>query len=128
MARKRFNAKECIESFNALRRSLNSFTSMTIRHEFKNHHIPSNHIFWDILRKSDLINKLDFDLYQFTNPTTPIHYLKLECIYKEYKDKVNTYNVRCKTKKEEESNSNKVAIQEAIQLLKANGFEIFKRV
>lgn len=128
MARKRFNAKECIKDFNTLRRSLDSFTSATIRYEFKLHQIPSNHVFWDILRKSDLINKLDFDLYQFTNPTTPVHYLRLEGIYKEYQNKVNSYNLRCKNKKEEESNSNKVAIQEAIQLLKANGYEIFKRV
>lgn len=128
MSRKKFNAKECISAFNTLRKELDSFTSMTIRHEFKIHKIPSNHIFWDVLRKSDLINRLDFDLYQFTNPQVPIHYLKLEYIYKEYQDKVNSYVTRYKNKKQQEKVLNSKAIEEAIQLLKANGFEILKIV
>lgn len=64
--------------------------------------------------------------YIWSNPDKPIHYSVLENVYKAYREHYDNWRKEDKQKKYENNLQSK--INDAIELLKANGFIIFKSV
>ena len=85
---KKFDAEAHIVGLNTLRYQLakTPFTRDTIREGFKSCGIPSNLLFWSVFFNSGLIQQIGEDLYCFNDPTKPIHFLKLDRIYREYQE------------------------------------------
>ena len=123
---RKFNAEEYIVGLNILRHQLSEslFTSNKIREEFKNCGIPSNMLFWTVFSNSGLVQKVENNLYCFKNPDKPIHFCKLESIYKEYKERATIYYNRWYNKKKHKNLLERHDIQDAIKLLQDNGFTI----
>ena len=94
------------------------------RNAFKVCGIPSNALFFLEFKNSGLLVRVEGDRYTWKNDR-PIHHLVLRNIYVKYQRKVNAYaSARYSRKKREEVLKSK-EIEEAIDLLKKNGFEIF---
>lgn len=129
MARK-FDAESHIVDLNSLRIQLANiaFTSDTLREGFKNCNIPSNPIFLNEFFKSGLITQIGKDLYCFTNPSKPIHFNKLNDIYKEYKKKSDKYHNKWYNKEKRKNVLKRSDIQAAIRLLNENGMEVIFRI
>lgn len=111
--------------FNQIRieMSTHSMSEQEFKNFFKVCGIPSNSLFWSKFEKSGLIQKVDDNSYIWTNPKRPIHYQELNNIYQEYKDTFDKYYQTYQEKKSQKTN----AIQEAINLLKENGFIIIRQ-
>lgn len=125
MAR-RFNAEAHIVSLNRLRVELTDipFTSNIIRKGFKSCGIPSNLVFWNIFRNSGLVSMTGEDLYYFNDPRKPIHFTKLDELYKKYQEKINVYHNKWYDKKKRKDILKRPDIQAAIKLLRENGMDV----
>lgn len=123
MSRTKFNSEAHIASLNALRAKLANtvFTSSTLRIEFKECGIPSNLAFWYFFQNSDIITKISEDRFCFSNPNKPIHFQKLEEVYKRYAEKQNQYQNKYRNKKKQSNIFKSAEIQAAIKLLNDNG-------
>lgn len=123
--RPKFNAVNCIMQLNQVRIELstNSISEKDFREFLKICGIPSNSMFWNEFRKSNLIEKDENGNYSWVNPSKPIHYKELEKIYNGYKHTFDRYYgnyQKKKAKKEEE-------IYKAINLLKEHGFIVLQQ-
>lgn len=129
MAR-RFDAEAHIISLNKLRVELarTPFTSDTIRKGFKSCGIPSNLMFWNTFRNFGLVSMIGEDLYCFNDPRKPIHFTKLNEIYKKYQEKINVYHNKWYDKKKRKDVLKRPDIQAAIKLLNDNGLDVILRV
>ena len=127
---KKFDAEAHIVGLNTLRYQLakTPFTRDTIREGFKSCGIPSNLLFWSVFYNSGLIQQIGEDLYCFNDPTKPIHFLKLDRIYREYKEKVSMYHNKWYDKKRRKDIFKRPDIQAAIKLLNDNGLDVVIRV
>ena len=125
MARQ-FDAEAHIVGLNTLRHQLakTPFTSNTIREGFKSCGIPSNPVFWTVFSNSGLVKQIGDDSYCFNNPNKPIHFHKLNEIYKEYQKKVNAYHNKWYDKKRRKDILKRPDIQAAIKLLRENGMDV----
>lgn len=123
---KKFDAEAHIVGLNTLRYQLakTPFTSDTIREGFKSCGIPSNSLFWTVFSNSGLVKQIGDDLYCFNNPNKPIHFYKLNEIYKEYQKKVNMYHNKWYDKKRRKDILKRPDIQAAIKLLRENGMDV----
>lgn len=114
---------------------LNEFRANSIKHEdlplseedfrnaFKACGIPSNALFFLEFRRAGLLVRVEGDMYAWKN-NLPIHHQTLQGIYTRYQKKVNEYsNARYARKKREKALKSK-EIEDAINLLKENGFEV----
>lgn len=133
MRKNAFKSEEHIEALNnakiALQMSERPFIKETLLKSFKGAGIPSNSNFWQVFRKSGLIQETSKGKFMFTSKD-PIHVMKLHNIYKEYQK----YIRRTKTEVPKVETSEVVAvesasdIEQAISLLKEKGFQIFAPV
>lgn len=123
---RKFNAKAYITALNTIHYQLSQtpFTSETIQIEFKNCGLPSNPIFWSVFSKSNLVKKIGRNLYCFNEPDTPIHFIKLDTIYKEYKRRLTAYRNKWHDNKKQKDVLKRPDIQAAIKLLKDNGMDV----
>lgn len=94
------------------------------RNTFKACGIPSNPLFFSEFRSSGLLVRVEGNMWAWKNKL-PIHHQTLQDIYVRYQKKANGYaNARYARKKREEVLKSK-EIEEAVNLLKSNGFEVF---
>ena len=77
-----------------------------------------------VFSNSGLVKQIGDDLYCFNNPNKPIHFHKLNVIYKEYKEKVNAYHNKWYDKKRRKDVLKRPDIQAAIKLLRENGMDV----
>lgn len=129
MSRTKFNSEAHIASLNALRAKLanNVFSVSTIRIELRECGIPSNLSFCSFFLNSDIITKIDEDRFCFSNPNKPIHFQKLEEIYKKYLEKQNQYQNKYLNKKKQSDIIKRADIQAAITLLNDNGMIVISQ-
>lgn len=100
-------------------------SSEDFRAAFKTCGIPSNAMFWVEFRNSGLLTRVEGHLFVWTSAVSPIHHQQLQSIYNTYQRKVNrNYGAYRERKKRQELLKSK-EIEDAINLLKENGFEIF---
>lgn len=127
---KKFDAEAHIVALNTLRYQLakTPFTSNIIREGFKSCGIPSNLVFWTVFCNSGLVKQIGDDLYCFNSPNKPIHFHKLGRIYREYKNKVNTYHNNWYDKKRRKDILKRPDIQAAIKLLRENGMDVVQKI
>ena len=127
---RKFNAETHIIELNILRNQLAkiSFSSDTIREGFKNCGIPSNALFWAVFSNSGLVKQIGRNLYCFNNPNKPIHFYRLDAIYKEYQKKVNAYHNKWYDNKKHKDILKRPDIQAAIKLLRENGMDVVVNV
>ena len=127
---KKFNAEEHIIGLNTLRLRLIKapFTSEVIREGFKDCGIPSNPAFWYEFRSSGLISIVDKDLYCFNEPKKPIHFAKLNEIYRKYQEKSSAYYNKWYNKNKRKDVLKRPDIQAAIKLLNENGLDVVLKV
>lgn len=95
-----------------------------LKNLFKICGIPSNSLFFSKFRSFGLLIKVEKDMYVWNNDL-PIHHKTLQNVYSQYQQMVNKYaNAHYSKKKKSKILENK-EIEDAIYLLKENGFEIF---
>jgi hypothetical protein len=111
MGRSAFDAKLVIASLNEIKQDKNIFTEEECRMFLKECGIPSNILFFKEFKNS-LLRKIG-NKYTFQS-IKPIHFNDLQVIYNRYYKIVNA--------------EKKDPIQEAIELLKRNGYKIFKEI
>lgn len=116
--------------------SLNKFRANSIKHgdlplsegdfrnAFKACGIPSNALFFLEFRRAGLLVRVERDMYAWQN-NRPIHHQILQNIYAKYQKRVNEYSNARYTRKKREKVLKGKEIEEAINLLKNNGFEVF---
>lgn len=124
-----FRAIEHIKQLNMLKKDMVRVgvpvSSEDFRAAFKTCGIPSNAMFWVEFRNSGLLTRVEGHLFVWTNAVSPIHHQQLQSIYNTYQRKVNrNYDTYREKKKRQELLKSK-EIEDAVNLLKENGFEIF---
>ena len=124
-----FRAIEHIKQLNMLKKDMVHagvpVSSEDFRAAFKTCGIPSNAMFWVEFRNSGLLTRVEGHLFVWTSEVSPIHHQQLQSIYNTYQRKVNrNYNAYREKKKRQEFLKSK-EIEDAVNLLKDNGFEIF---
>lgn len=85
--------------------------------------IPSNIVFWSEFKNSGLIVKVEGNMFVWKN-RQPIHHKMLQSIYSRYQDRMNMYAKTYKGKQEELRVAKDKEIDNAINLLKSEGFVI----
>lgn len=124
-----FKAIEHIKQLNMLKRDMVHagvpVSSEDFRAAFKTCGIPSNLIFWMEFRNSGLLTRVEGHLFVWTSAVSPIHHQQLQSIYNSYQKKINAVRDRYLEKKAREELLKSKEIEDAINLLKENGFEIF---
>lgn len=125
MAQK-FNTIDGISALNSIRmRFANaSFTSDIIRNEFRLHKMPSNSLFWSVFCTSGLLQRVDVDLFRFTNANKPIHISYLDNIYNEYRNRSNKYVQKYRVTHKKQNTLEREDVQNAIKLLTSYGFKV----
>lgn len=125
MAQK-FNPIEGISALNTIRMQFSNtpFTSSMLRDEFKLHKIPSNSLFWAVFCTSGLLQRLDVDLFCFTNVNKPIHISYLDNIYNEYRNRSNRYIQKYRVSHKKQNLLEREDVQNAIKLLTSCGFRV----
>jgi hypothetical protein len=124
MSGKQFDVKGHIAALNIIRVGEGDYSRDTLRKRFRLAGIPSNLLFWTVFSHSHLIEKIAKDKFRFIE--RPIHYQEFAKVYDVYRERCNVYSKRSSRRKKIgnlESN-----IQDAIQLLKTNGYTILKNV
>lgn len=118
---KKFIVKESVKKLNYMKFHVieKTFTKDVLREVFKECNIPINEWFWIDFSHSGLIQQVGEGLWCFTDDT-PIFYQKLQQIYDDYKKRSWKY------KENYNANKKKSDIQEAINLLKENGYIVLK--
>lgn len=99
-------------------------TEKDFRTAFKSCGIISNTLFFLEFKNSGLLVKVEGNMWTWKN-TSPIHYKTLQDIYSRYQTKANNYSNVHYIKKKREKILKSKEIEEAVNLLKKNGFEIF---
>ena len=124
MSGKPFDVKEHIAALNVIRVGGGDFSRDELRKRFRLAGIPSNLLFWTVFSHSHLVEKVEGKRFRFI--AKPIHYQEFAKVYDVYRERCNVYSKRSSRKKKIgnlESN-----IQDAIQLLKDNGYTILKNI
>ena len=123
MSRKSFNPRECIAPLNNVKRAMlirKSFSKEMMLQGLKGSGLPVNSIFWNVFLNSNIIARISKTEYRFVNEE-PIYIRHLENIKCKYSE------IRKKYLKEAPAETNvSDPIQEAINLLKENGYKILK--
>ena len=124
-----FRAIEHIKQLNMLKKDMIHagvpVSSEDFRAAFKTCGIPSNFHFWVEFRNSGLLTRVEGHLFVWTSAVSPIHHQQLQSIYNSYQKKINAVRDRYLEKKAREELLKSKEIEDAINLLKENGFEIF---
>lgn len=96
-----FCAKDHIQAINIFRIALNgnSFTKDKLKQVLKNEGIPSNTVFINTLRKAPVLTQVGKDKFKFANPNKPVIYSLLDKVYKDYQNKMRTYQQTYREKK-----------------------------
>lgn len=127
MSRCKFVAYDHIKDFNELKSSLldKSFTRDSFKDELKKLNIPCSNTFWSGFVKLNIIKRISKTEFVFTD-NKPVHFKVLENVYLIYFDKISEYMQKYETKKNQEIQYSQ--INDAVQLLKSLGFQVFKPV
>ena len=124
-----FRAIEHIKQLNMLKKDMVHagvpVSSEDFRAAFKTCGIPSNFHFWVEFRNSGLLTRVEDHMFVWTSAVSPIHHQQLQSIYNSYQKKINAVRDRYLEKKAREELLKSKEIEDAINLLKENGFEIF---
>lgn len=100
------------------------FTKETLLEGLRNCGIPANSIFWNVLNSENIIARVSKNTFAFTSKE-PIHVSVLARLYKKYQEIKKKYYTKSQ---KQEKPIEKDLIQEAIKLLKANGYKIYSVV
>lgn len=123
-----FRAIEHIKQLNILKRDMVRagvpVSSEDFRAAFKTCGIPSNPMFWVEFRNSGLLTRVEGRLFVWTNAISPIHHQQLQSIYNTYQKRINRNCVAYRERKKREELLKSKEIEDAINLLKENGFEV----
>lgn len=123
-----FQAIAHISELNELKRAILHGAAPVSKEEilrgFKSCGIPSNEAFWSQFLASGLLVKVEGNFYVWKTKH-PIHHRMLQAIYLKYQHKINSYARTYKEKKAKLQAAKDKEIDEAINLLKDKGFEIF---
>ena len=124
MSNKKFMAIDHIAELNRIKKELNKpFTRGVLQKELKKAGIPSNPVFFACLSKYKIIKRVSRAEFVFSN-NNPIYYKLLETVYIDYANRLDKY-----AKKYAETRASKTQkVEEAIQLLKSMGYQIFAPV
>lgn len=95
-----------------------------LRAGLKNCGLPSNILFWSEFKNSGLLVKVEGNLFVWKTKH-PIHHRMLQAIYLKYQNRINGYTRAYKEKKAELRAAKDKEVDEAINLLKSRGYEIF---
>ena len=124
-----FRAIEHIKQLNMLKKDMVRagvpVSSEDFRAAFKTCGIPSNAMFWVEFRNSGLLTRVEGHLFVWTSEVSPIHHQQLQSIYNSYQRKINAVRDRYLEKKARQELLKSKEIEDAVNLLKENGFEIF---
>ena len=82
-------------------------------------------VFWTEFRHSGLVTRVVGQMFVWTDTVSPIHYQQLQSIYNAYQKKINEYGKVYRDRKRRAESFKSKEIENAINLLKENGFEIF---
>lgn len=122
-----FVAREHIGELNNIRCELLAadvnLTAVQFRDALRRCGIPSNKLFWNTLKGSGLIKEIDGE-FNFSKPKNPIHFKVLQSVYSEYYKKYSGYVLKYRAARKLEELKKVEEIDNAIKLLKENGFEI----
>ena len=99
-------------------------TEEDFRTAFKACGIPSNSLFFIEFRNSGFLVKVEGNMWTWKNQL-PIHHQTLQGIYVRYQKKANGYASAHYAQKKREEVLKSKEIEEAVNLLKSNGFEVF---
>ena len=99
-------------------------SSEDFRAAFKTCGIPSNPIFWMEFRNSGLLTRVEGHLFVWTNAVSPIHHQQLQSIYNTYQKRINRNCGAYRERKKRQELLKSKEIEDAVNLLKENGFEI----
>ena len=124
-----FRAIEHIKQLNMLKKDMVHagvpVSSEDFRAAFKTCGIPSNIHFWVEFRESGLLTRVEGHLFVWTSAVSPIHHQQLQSIYNSYQRKINAVRDRYLEKKARQEFLKSKEIEDAVNLLKDNGFEVF---
>lgn len=121
---KKFVAIDHIKDFNLIKKSLNTpFTKAELQTQLKKAGIPANTVFFTTLVKYRVLKRISRSQYIFSN-NDPIYFKLLENAYKDYSDRLNKYMDTYRENKAKKSQE----VQDAVQLLKSLGYEIYAPV
>ena len=134
MDNKELKLKDCVVALNNIKKAL-ELTNEPISKEvlissLKNCGLPYNASYWTVFRNSGLIVNSSWGKYYFAHKE-PINLKALIELHHRYTALTRQYNQTKKLKKnpvQEYSPSLESQIQDAITLLKSNGYEIYKQV
>ena len=118
---KKFVALDHIKDFNLIKKSLNTpFTKAELQTQLKKVGIPANAVFFATLVKYKVLKRISRSQFIFSN-NDPIYFKLLENAYKDYSGRLNKYMDTYRENKAKKSQE----VQDAIQLLKNLGYEIY---
>lgn len=124
-----FRAIEHIKQLNMLKKDMVRagvpISSEDFRAAFKTCGIPSNAMFWVEFRNSGLLTKVEGHMFVWTSAVSPIHHQQLQSIYNTYQKRINRNSDAYRERKKKRELLRSKEIEDAINLLKENGFEIF---
>lgn len=125
-----FNSRNCTIAINEIRENflISKFTKDCILNAFKNSGIPSNELFWIEFSKSNILTKVNKDIYRFSKPFEPIYINDFTRIYLSYKEKRDRYQNKWRDGKKKRKLMKSEEIQNAIKLLNNLGYEIVKKI
>lgn len=121
---KKFVALDHIKDFNLIKKSLDTpFTKAELQTQLKKAGIPANTVFFATLVKYKVLKRISRSHYIFSN-NDPIYFKLLENAYKDYSQRLNKYMDTYRENKAKKSQE----VQDAVQLLKSLGYEIYAPV
>ena len=121
---KKFVAIDHIKDFNLIKKSLDTpFTKAELQTQLKKAGIPANTVFFATLVKYKVLKRISRSHYIFSN-NDPIYFKLLENAYKDYSQRLNKYMDTYRENKAKKSQE----VQDAVQLLKSLGYEIYAPV
>lgn len=121
---KKFVALDHIKDFNLIKKSLDTpFTKAELQTQLKKAGIPANTVFFATLVKYKVLKRISRSHYIFSN-NDPIYFKLLENAYKDYSQRLNKYMDTYRENKAKKSQE----VQDAVQLLKSLGYEIYALV
>lgn len=122
-----FRAVDHIRLLNQLKKDVlasgSPVSKEQLREGFKSCGLPYNLCFWAEFKKSGLLVQVEDGFVWSTK--TPIHFKTLQSIYLKYQARAKIYNDRYRNKISKDSELKRQEIENAISLLKANGYEVF---
>ena len=137
MCKRSFNPEECIAALNDIKRSMQMtgrpFTKKAMLENLKRCGLPTNSTFWSVFRNSRILQEVSKGEFMFVSKD-PIYVGVLKTLKEKYQELIRRYNNSNKKPPKEEfkdklpETDSLALIQSAIDLLKKQGYQIFKPV